>query len=119
MRPLPPRLRWKRGTFAVMVEEPGLKPEAVEVEGIRADPFGIYRGGPFGPDLLGNGRQFTLTLIPSRLRVATKTLQIDCKRLALELVALRVNWAASTLEDMRGEDFPRAQEILRSYRGGR
>lgn len=119
MRPLPPRLRWKRGTFAVMVEEPGLEPEAVEVEGIRADPFGIYRGGPFGPDLLGNGRQFTLALIPSRLRVATLTLQIDCKRLALELAALRVDWAASTLEDMQGEDFPRAQEILRSYRGER
>jgi len=35
----------------------------------------------------------------------------------LELAALRVDWAVSTLEDMQGEDFPRAQEILRRVRG--
>ena len=117
--PLPPRLRWRRGTFVVMIEQLGLKPVAAEVEGIRADPFGIYRGGQFGPDLLGQGREFTLALIPSRLRVVSLGLQIHCKQLALARAALPVDWAAPTVEGMRGEDFPRAQEMLRRYRGER
>lgn len=119
MRPLQPRLRWKRGLFVVMTEEIGLPPEPIEVEGLVAPPFGIYRGDGRGPDLLGIGRCFTLALTACRQRVATTALQIECKRLALELAALRVAWDAPKAEEIHGEDLPRAREIIRRFRGER
>jgi hypothetical protein len=102
-----------------MTGEIGLPPEATEVEGLIAFPFGIYRGDGCAPDLLGIGRRFTLSLIACKQRVATMALQIDCKRLALELVALRVAWDAPKAEEIHGEDLPRAREVIRRFRGER
>lgn len=118
MRRLPPRLKWKRGLFVVMTEPPGLgrEREPAEVEGIIAPPFGIYRGDRYGPDLLGNGRHFTLSLLACRERIATTLQQIDCKRLASDLVALRVSWDAPNAAGIQGEDLPRARERIRRFR---
>ncbi len=116
MRPLPLRLKWKRGVFVVMIA-PGREPEPAEVEGIFSPPFGIYHGDIYGQDILGTRRRFTLSLLPCRQRIATLTMQIDCKRLALELAALRVTWDAPDAQDIHGEDLPRAREIIRRVKG--
>jgi hypothetical protein len=102
-------LAWRRSRFRVLVRPPGASAErSVEVSGVTAGPFGI---DPPSPGF------FRLVHTPTGVSLTTLKRQKQCRELANELLALRIDWDATVPDKVRGPDTPRLREtIQRAYR---
>ena len=87
-KPLP--LAWGRGRFRVRLEDG----RELEVPGMLARPFGIYRGTDAGPGYHGC-HLYTLAYLPALKLLATFRTAAHCKALASELARLWVRWGGS------------------------
>jgi len=87
-KPLP--LAWGRGRFRVRLEDG----RELEVPGMLARPFGIYRGTDAGPGYHGC-HLYTLAYLPTLKLLATFRTAAHCKALASDLARLWVRWGGS------------------------
>lgn len=108
-------LKWNVGTF--IVEMCGSIPEwkgPMEVKGIVAGPFGIFRGSSSG--CYSWDSSFSLALVPCQTVITTLDRQKDCKNLALRLFSLKLDWYATDPKNVSGSGVSEARVILHSFK---
>lgn len=110
-------LIWSRGTFRVKPRTRGAEPEeSLEVSGLLAGPFGIYRGTLFGPST--EATCFTLVHLPTEFPYLELDRQGHCKGLARDLYRLDIRWHESDPEKVTGPGRYEAERVVRRYRDG-
>jgi len=89
----------------------------IEVKGIVAGPFGIFRGSGRGachsPDSC-----FSLALVSCHTVITTLGRQKDCKKLALRLFSLKLDWYATNPENVDGPGVSEARVVLYAFNRG-
>jgi hypothetical protein len=108
-------LRWQRSRFkALRLPAFDAKEAALlEVAGIVAGPFGIYKDpreplpGPRLPAV------FHLVHVPTGSHLAKLPLRKRCKSLARELATYKVNWTTEVPEEVTGPELWKSQDAIR------
>jgi len=111
-------LTWNVGTF--VVEMCGSVPEwkgPVEVKGIVAGPFGIFRGSGRGA-CHSSDSYFSLALVACHTVITRLGRQKDCKKLALRLFPLKLDWYATDPQNVGGSGVSEARVILHAFKRG-